>query len=57
MLKREDVCIRYISDEFSRVAVRDLNVRDVHLLATHKLRTYALFKVEYGMEDYLSCHV
>jgi hypothetical protein len=48
-------CMYQISDEFSRVAVRDLNVRYVHLVATHKLRTYALFKVEYGMEDYLSC--
>jgi hypothetical protein len=48
-------CMYQISDQFSRVAVRDLNVRDVHLLATHKLRTYALRKVEFGMEDYLSC--
>jgi predicted RNA-binding protein (virulence factor B family) len=44
-----------ISDEFARVETRDLNERDVHVLATHKLRTYALFKVEFGMEGYLAC--
>ena len=27
----------------------------MHVLATHKFRTYALFKVEFGMERYLEC--
>ena len=37
------------------MASRDVSVRNVHVLATHKLRTYALFKDEFGMEDYLAC--
>jgi len=48
-------CMYQINDEFSRVAVRDLNMRDVHLLATHKVRTCASFNVDYAMED--SYHV
>ena len=47
-------CMYKISDEFSRVAVRDLNMHDVHLFATHKYRTCALFNVDYAMEDYMS---
>jgi len=43
-----------ISDEFSLVAVRNLNMHDVHLFATHKYRTCALFNVDYAMEDYMS---
>ena len=53
--KKKGRCMYQISDEFARVARRDLNIRDVHVLATHKLRTYALFKVEFGMEGYLAC--
>jgi hypothetical protein len=35
-------CTYQISEEFARIASRDVSVRNVHVLATHKLRTYAL---------------
>ena len=55
MLRKVDVHTGQISEEFARMASRDVSVRNVHVLATHKLRTYALFKNEFGMEDYLAC--
>jgi hypothetical protein len=53
-LSRQAKCVYQAAVLISRGAPQDGDVRDVHQLCHHKLRTYALFKCSLGYEMYLS---